>query len=67
MKCCHGCVPPKRHKACWDHCPDYIAEKGEHDRRKAADYKRNAVGVGIYRQKMDGVIRAIKRHGSNRK
>lgn len=20
---CKGCVPPKRHEACWDTCPEY--------------------------------------------
>lgn len=24
MKCpCNGCVPPRRHEACHDHCPEY--------------------------------------------
>ena len=67
MKCCHGCVPPKRHTACWGHCPEYIEEKAECDRRKKENNKRNAVSVGIYRQKIDGVFRAVKRHGRNRK
>lgn len=67
MKCCYGCVPPKRHTACWDHCKDYIDEKAENERRKAKDKKRNAVGVGIYRQRLDGIIRAVKKHGNNRK
>ena len=67
MKCCHGCVAPKRHEACWGHCPEYIEEKAEYDRRKSAEDKKNAVRIGIYYQKSDGVLRAIKRHGSNRK
>lgn len=67
MKCCFGCVPPKRHTACWDHCPEYIEEKKKHDMRKEADYKKNLIGIGIYQQKMNGVIRAIKRHGGKRR
>lgn len=67
MDCCYGCVAPKRHKACWDHCPEYIKEKVERDRRKAEDSKRNAISVNIYRQRLDGIIRATKKHGSNRK
>ena len=39
IQCCNGCVPPKRHLACWSDCPDYIAEKEEEDRKKTA-YKQ---------------------------
>lgn len=24
---CKNCVPPKRHRACWDHCDEYIQNK----------------------------------------
>lgn len=27
IKCCKGCVAPKRHESCWGHCPEYIREK----------------------------------------
>ena len=67
MKCCNGCVKPKRYPGCHDHCPEHIAEKAEYDRRKAAEDKKKAVSNGIYRQKSDGVYRATKRHGGNRK
>jgi hypothetical protein len=63
MECCNGCVPPKRHKACWGHCPEYIAERAEYDRRKAIEDQKNAVRNGIYLQKVDGIIRAVKKHG----
>lgn len=29
IKCCHGCVAPKRYPGCGDHCDDYKAEKQE--------------------------------------
>ena len=64
MDCCKNCVYPKRHVACWDDCPEYIAEKAEYNRRKAAEDQKNAVAIGIYQQKSDGVRRAMKRHGS---
>ena len=67
MKSCIGCVAPKRHPGCHDHCPEYIEEKAEHDRRKAIEDQKSAVRNGIYMQKSDGVLRAIRRHGSNRK
>ena len=37
IQCCKGCVPPKRHTACWDHCPEYQKEKAEYEARKAAE------------------------------
>ena len=67
MKCCYGCVAPKRYPGCHSHCPEYIEERAEYDRRKAAEDQKNAVSNGIYLQKSDGVYRATKRHGGNRK
>ena len=67
MKCCHGCVAPKRHTACWGHCPEYIEERAEYDKKKAAEDKKKAVNLSIYYQKCDGVRRATKKHGSKRK
>lgn len=67
IKCCIPCVAPKRHPGCHDHCPEYIEEKAEHERKKAAEDKEKAVRQGIYAQKSEAVTRAIKKHGSNRK
>ena len=63
FKCCHYCVPPKRHTACWGHCPEYAAEREEHDQRKEADDKRRKVKNDIYRQRSERVTKAIKKHG----
>ena len=60
IRCCNGCVPPKRHEACWGHCPDYAAEKAVHDAQKAADDMRRSVVSGIISQKVNGVNRAMK-------
>ena len=60
IRCCNGYVPPKRHEACWGHCPDYIAEKAVHDAEKAADDKKRSVQGGIISQKINGVNRAMK-------
>ena len=67
MDCCKNCVAPKRHTACWGHCPDYKEERAEYDKLKAAEDKRNAVRCGIYYQKADGVYRAMKNHGRKRR
>ena len=67
MKCCTGCVAPKRYPGCHDHCLEYIEERAEYDRRKAVEDKKSAVRNGIYMQKSYGAFRAIRRHGRNRK
>lgn len=63
IKCCHGCVPPKRHEACWGHCPDYLAERKEHEAEKEKDDQRRSVKNGIYLQRTDKVVKAERRHG----
>ncbi len=65
INCCHYCVPPKRHPGCHDHCPEYAAEKAEHNRLKEADYKRRKAKNDIYSQRTDNVAKALKRHGRN--
>ena len=61
IKCCYGCVAPKRHTGCWDHCPDYAKEKEQDKKEKAAYRQKRAVEQGITSQKYDGVYRAIKK------
>ena len=63
MKCCKHCVPPKRHPGCHDHCPEYAEERAVYNEKKAAADKKKAVAHSIYKQKSDGVRRAIKKHG----
>lgn len=63
INCCRFCVPPKRHTACWGHCPEYAAEKEEHDRLKAADAEKRKTNNNIYSQRADNVTKALKRHG----
>ena len=43
ITCCHHCVPPKRHTACWDHCPEYLKEKAEHEAKKAERRKKEEI------------------------
>jgi hypothetical protein len=62
INCCHFCVPPKRHTACWDHCPEYAAEKAKHEKLKAADAEKRRVKNDIYNQRAELVTKAMKRH-----
>ena len=58
---------PNGTKPVGGHCPEYIAERAEYDRRKAIEDQKNAIRNGIYLQKVDGIIRAAKKHGRNKK
>lgn len=60
IKCCFGCVPPKRHRACWDTCPDYIKEKAEEDKKKEADKQRRALDRAIHQQTERRVRKCVK-------
>lgn len=60
IRCCNGCVPPKRAPTCHSDCPDYIREKAEHDKLAAADYKRRSIKAGLILQQERAVIRAAK-------
>lgn len=49
IRCCNGCVAPKRYPGCHGKCPEYIKEKAEHNarieeenKRKHRDYDLNA-------------------------
>lgn len=63
---CKGCVPPKRHEACHDHCEEYLElkRKCEEMNKKIAEakqieqmnYKSKSVGASL-RRKMKGEIR----------
>lgn len=63
IKCCQNCVPPKRHTACWGHCPEYLKEKAEYDERKAQEDKKRRVKGEIYSQRSERVTKAIRKHG----
>jgi hypothetical protein len=55
---CKGCE--KRTPGCHSKCPDYLAEKAEHDRLKAEADKKRDISIGIRDQRTRGVNKAIK-------
>lgn len=63
IKCCKGCVAPKRHRACWGHCPEYLAEKAAIEIRKEAEYRYRKISNDIYQQRNDRIVKAIRHHG----
>lgn len=64
IKCCKGCVAPKRYPGCHGHCPEYLQEKEAYEKRKAEDDKKNAVKYGITSQRTASVTKALRKKGS---
>ena len=60
IKCCKGCVAPKRHTACWDHCPEYQKERAEYEERKAIEDKKKFTEQGINLQRAEAVAKAMR-------
>lgn len=61
MKCCHGCIPPKRHPGCHDHCPEYIAEKEAHEKRKAELDREKRISAEIYINRGNKVAKVMRK------
>ena len=60
ITCCHHCVPPKRHTACWDHCPEYLKQKAEQEARKEESNKKSKINWGLNAQKYASVKKGSK-------
>lgn len=61
ISCCRYCVPPKRHSACWGHCPEYLKEKAEYEAIKAERSKQAKIEADLYAQRAAAVKRVQKR------
>lgn len=47
MKCCKGCVAPKRYPGCSDKCPDYFAEWIIHQAMRCEEKNRSSLANGL--------------------
>ena len=57
---CKDCVAPKRYPGCHAVCPEYLAEKDQHDKKKAIiDYNRRIYN-GLNSQAVNGIYRSQK-------
>ena len=62
ISCCRHCVPPKRHTACWGHCPEYLKEKAAYDALMAEHRKKTEIENGLDAQKY-AVIKKTQKRG----
>ena len=60
IRCCNGCVPPKRSSTCHGTCPDYIREKAEHDAQMAEEFRKRSIEQGLTNETYRAVQRAVK-------
>lgn len=60
IKCCKGCVAPKRYPGCHDRCPEYKKDKAEYEARKAIADRAKYTDQEIYSQKSKAVAKATK-------
>ena len=63
IQCCRNCVAPKRHTACWGHCPEYLAEKKKHYAQREQEHNKRKVDNDIYNQRATRITKALRRHG----
>lgn len=62
IKCCYGCVPPKRTPTCkFDGtCNKYAEAKAEHDKRKAEHDREREITGAILSDRSSKVYNALK-------
>lgn len=63
IKCCHGCVAPKRHPGCHSTCPEYIEEKSVHEAQREAAQKAKAVLDGVYASRQRSARKVLRHRG----
>ena len=61
IRCCHGCVPPKRKVGCHATCSEYLQEKKNHEEEKKVERAIKDVASVEYRSKRRAIIRAKER------
>ena len=61
IRCCYGCVAPKRYPGCHGHCPEYETEKMQYEEQKAAMRKAKDIEDGLTAQTLKAVNRADKK------
>lgn len=63
IKCCNGCLPPKRTGDCHATCPDYIIEKAFHEAERQEELEKYKAKRRISDQRVDIIGKRVKHHG----
>ena len=63
VSCCKDCVAPKRYPGCHDHCPERAEEVAGKTEQAEARRKAHMLASNINNQKIEGIRRAMRRHG----
>lgn len=66
IKCCHGCVPPKRCPGCHGVCPEYLEEKRIHEEEREARRIYQEQQNIAYLEINAAMNRALRRRGKRR-
>ena len=66
IHCCRYCVAPKRYPGCHAVCPEYLADKEEHERRKAEYFKEERLTGNIVGDRGRKVYNALKGYRKNK-
>lgn len=61
IKCCKGCIAPKRHSGCHSKCPEYLKEKEAWEEKKKAVSKQRKTDNDVYEQRSESMRKALKR------
>lgn len=63
IRCCKGCVPPKRSIRCHSTCPEYLEEKERHDQFNKLKDEKKKKEDGLIEYEIKSKNRTIKRMG----
>ena len=67
IKCCFGCVAPKRYPGCGATCKEYLEEKAEDARQKEAYRKERAIANAIYSSRTRRVQAAYRKRRNKKR
>ena len=66
IKCCLGCVAPKRYPGCHGVCQEYLKEKADYESRKAEYFKEERLTGNIVGDRGRKVHNALKGYRKNK-
>ena len=61
IKCCRGCLPPKRNSYCHISCPEYKKESEEHQAQMQAEYESKCIMGNTYDMRRKAYDRFLRR------